>query len=410
MTLKSRRLQTNNFRLAMLVAVCGSAIVLSFQNCSQPIEPTDSVQLASKEAIQADFAYDVSYDQMAYMSCSQLKNGEFDRSAYFTFRLGAYKYGGLKIRDSFLSAYEKKKPEFITDILENSEINKATIPQLALRRRLAYQTSLSSDGVMLEGSDYFNVFETLGTPDMIQVLMNLQPGESLRYLRNGTVYGARMEGSLYFADGMAKAASVRSFLKSDMVLASTFTHNAGTNNETIARSPAHLAHSIAEQGFDFDSSLDVDPNKSVYGLGYNVSFARPSLGGIFGQYPDVIMNEITEANLENISDRSSLHSWYCPSNMRFRIVRDADVQAGLVTCNKLPDPSSPSEDITLIRNILKSEDWWVDRENNCIIAKKSGPDCYGQVQKIIYDQTQECNTSATGACVDYASLCMRVEN
>lgn len=377
-----------------VIALLFASLVFSFQNCTQPAQ-VDPAAILSSAAKDVDFAYDATFDQIGYMSCSNMTKGTYDRSAYFSYRIGSYRNAGLKLTDAFLDTYKKKKPEYISDLLFMSPANTSTVMQVSIRVLNNYQSLLTgATGTATKGDDYHNILEPLGTEGVSDLLVGLPEGKRLKYVRNGTPYGSRMEASLYFATSYSLAESVRQFLRNEGVLGLTFTHTAGSGTETLARSPSDV----------LDDS-NADPSRSVYGRGYSLRFGQPN--GASGQFPTNILSGVTEMSLLNASDRTGLGTWTCPVAMQLKIVRPQDVDSGAVKCNRLPDPAVLPSNLAIVRNTLRAEDWYVDLANKCIIPKKAGTGCYGSYKKVVYDPSKTCNANGDDTCVQFASICYR---
>lgn len=379
-------------------------LIIGFQNCSQPPLVDSESQLES-EASKVDFAYDSTIDQITYMSCAVSEVGTFDAGAYFSFRVGAYRTGGIKLTDSFRQQEGKKPPEKQATLLGASPANSQTKVQFAIRKLDNFQVMYTSSGSSIHGQDYVNVFEPLGTMDLSDLLVRTDSATRLKYLRNGTVFGSRLEGSLYFTKNPTLAGSIRTALRNDAFLAQTYAHSAPSQTggpgtgDTLARSPR-----------DVIEGSSANPYTQVYGRGYNLKFAQPTVGTTpsNANFPNVILREVSELNLASTSDRSGLSTWTCPDNLRFRIVRPADSKSGATTCAMAPDPAVLTNDLSIVRNQIRVEDWYVDMTNRCIVPKKSITTCYGAgVTQVRYDITQTCSEGVDPACVSFASVCYR---
>jgi hypothetical protein len=376
-----------------------AVMIFGFQNCSNPI-PVDSDKVAAEAAAKVEFAYDATIDQITYMSCAVAEPGTFDAGAYFSFRFGSYRNAGLRLNEAFRTANGKKPVDKQAELLSESPANTLTSVQVAIRDRKNFQTMYTSTGTAVRGQDYVNVLEPLGTLDLSDLLVKLDPAQRIKYLRNGTVFGARMEGSLYFTKNPTLAGSIRRNLINDATFALTYSHTpSGATNDTMARSPASV----------YEGST-ANPNTQVYGRGFNMNFGQPVVGASpsNANFPNVILRDVTEMNLLNTTDRAGLATWTCPDTLRFRIVRPEDVKANLATCGMAPDPAVLTQDLAIIRNQLRVEDWYVDMINKCIVPKKAPATCYGSAVKVVqYDISQTCQEGVDAACVSFASVCYR---
>jgi hypothetical protein len=129
-------------------------------------------------------------------------------------------------------------------------------------------------------------------------------------------------------------------------------------------------------------------------------------------FPAVAVQNVTEVDLENPTNRVGLGAWSCPSSLQFRIIRPEDLAEPGANCVKKPDPSvvSPTSALGIVRNSLKTEDWYIDMTNRCIIPKRSSlesPSCYGNIKKVTYAMGDGCVEAGEGICVAIASVCYR---
>lgn len=373
-------------------------LILGFQNCSQPVPVDPDAELAALSKI--EFAYDTTIDQISHMSCAVAPAGTFDTGAYYSYRFGAYRTAGIKLSDGFIASEGRKPPARQAEILTDSPANVNTNIQFSIRPLTNFQGMYTSSGTPVRGQDYVNIFEALGTNDLSDLLARVQQPTRVKYLRNGTVFGTRMEGSLYFTGNPTTAGSIRTNLRNDAFLAQTYAHlGTDASAETTARGPGHIIEG---------SSSNV--NTQVYGRGYNLKFARPSIGVTpsNANFPDVILSEVTERHLMPSSNQGLPGIWSCPETVRFRIARPEDVRANRITCSMAPDPAIPTTELTIVRNQLRVEDWYVDMVNRCVVPKKAPATCYGTVATSVqYDITQNCTEGTGAACVSFVSFCYR---
>lgn len=427
------------FRIVSLLTILVCAL-LSFQNCSQSFNE-EGLSSNAKLAKKMDFAYDTTIDQIAYMSCPALKDNA-DPDAFFSIRAGAYRTGGIKLKDEFFETYSKKLPERLIDLLHDSPANSNTVLQLAVRQVGALNNVVKNAGQPKAGIDYANLFAALGTYETNTHLVKtgldtesgLITGVRTKYMRaNGFIRGARMEGSLNFGSSESIASSLRDgFLNTGKaMLALTYVHASANGSETDVRTPGLV--------FD-DQAVEYD---KAYGRGYRLSFFKPP--GARGwpkhnangtpipgteevPYPTNILHTVTETNLLNPGDRTDIGNWVCPANLRFRIVRNGTDLAD-ANCKRAPDPelSKVSADeafrIRIARNSLRVEDWYIDfnsrgpNDGGCIIPKKDLGGCYGDLSYVQYNytstdgcdphSTKETNSLKSPVCLAWVSICYR---
>lgn len=400
-SLKSRRRGRGRVLWFSGLTALSLTALLFFQNCTQPT-PIDGDGEWTSQAEKLEFSYDATIDQMSYMSCSNVDLGGSDKSAFFSFRLGAYRDGGLRLTDSFLTTMEKKPAEQQIGLLSASPANTTTILQASLRVLNNYQSLMTSSGTPRQDEDYQNMLEPLGTQEMSYLLVNNPAGSRIRHVRNGTVFGSRLEASLFFMSSPVLTEQIRNFLRNDGLLALTYTHvnsgggAGGGSAATGARSPA-----------DVVEGSTVNPNRSVFGRGFGITFRQPNVQSLYAQFPTVVLSAVNEVNLLNSSDRTGLGTWTCPTQLQFRIVRSQDLAATGANCRAIPDPASPTFEQGIVRNSLRYEDWFIDFDNHCIVPKKAGNGCYGTISQVKYTMGDTCTPGVSPACVAYASVCYR---
>ncbi|RYZ75284.1 MAG: hypothetical protein EOP05_08235, partial [Proteobacteria bacterium] len=208
--------------------------------CTQPVEvDADSKLVSASKSL--PLSYDTSIDQVAHMSCSNMPtSSNFNKSAYFTYRVGAYTDGGIQLKDSFFETLKNRKAEYQSSVLVGSAANKDTVLQVALRSRANYQALYTKSGTATLDQDYANIFTELGTEDVSDSLIALPIGSRMKFIRTGTVGGARLEGSLYFGDTATMVQSSRDFLQgkgstagSTGLLGLTYTNGSATSARSI---------------------------------------------------------------------------------------------------------------------------------------------------------------------------------
>ncbi len=377
---------------------CSVAVALLFQNCTQPVTGTDS---SSAAAAQSDFAYDTTVDQIAYMSCSNMTAGAYDSSAYFTLRAGAYRTGGIELTNAFRAIHPNSTAAYLSTLLQESASNNTTTLQLAVRPINSFQNILTQNsGSATLHEDYDNLFTNLGERGVSDVLSQTAAGTKVRYMRDGSIMGSRVEGSVRFNSSYAMMSAIRTDLTNGDYLALTYSNNnSAGSGATLARSPADIS---------LYSTSKIDANKVIYGHGFAMSFGQPTVNGIYGNFPQQVMRSVTEYNLANISDRTVTGTWTCPTTMQFRVVQRLDLSKPAANCILKPDPPTLTSAMAIVRQSLRTEDWYLDMDHNCIIPKKSTTGCYGDSTTVNYNLTTACDPNNTASlCTSYASICTR---
>lgn len=383
-------------RAGFLVA---SAVLL--QNCTQPVAYDGPSEL-QKLAEELPFSYDAKIDQIAHLSCSDLKqdtNLSFSQSAYFTIRAGAYRTGGLQLNDAFYATAGRKPIDKQAEILSLSPANTQSVLQLSMRSRAGYQTLNTRTGSVIQGQDYSNMLAPLGEPGLSNQLVNLPQGSTIRHVRSGRAGGYRFEGDVLFTDSYQLWNDFKTKMNSTFLLAMTYTQGGtGNDKDYSARAPADLGASTTPR------------DRAVYGMGYELGFSVPA--GRTTNYPYAVMQNVAEKSLET---RAVSGTWTCPSSLQLRVVRSEDAVAGsLANCVKKVDPTNLTGAekfrLEIIRNSFRVEDWYVDLTNSCIIPKRV-ESCYGPTTTAVaYPLGEACTVTGEvgkGHCVAYASVCYR---
>ncbi|NJL24730.1 MAG: hypothetical protein HC902_05885 [Calothrix sp. SM1_5_4] len=80
-------------------------------------------------------------------------------------------------------------------------------------------------------------------------------------------------------------------------------------------------------------------------------------------------------------------------------------------CNATVDRYSNTtqqQALSVIRRVLRVEDWFVDMDNRCIMPKRTGDYCYGDLNgRTIQYGVASCLNSTTTVCPHFVSVCIR---
>ena len=372
-------------------------VVFGFQNCSAPLPEDEGAQDSASTGSTSVFDTDV--DQVAYMSCHQLGTN-FDRSTWFTFRVGAYGANtGIGLTNKFITDMgTRPKSEWKEKIVSEY---KGVQPILSIRDLSSPQTLRLPVGLTAPTAGYDHS-KLLGVLSDDYLVDEITKGPSkVRYKRNGAVDGARFEGDLnlnFFLNGLNETQT-----------------RLGQNNVIGINYPVN--------------------NKSVIGLRAN------SMGRLLGEglavsfrntHPSATSSvtwALNSAAIQDLETGSTQSSLSCPSTLIFKIADPTDLTTNAantdttkIYCEKKPDdPASLSSgDQDLLRRArlsLRVEDWYIDWTRKCIVPKKTGDGknlCYGPASSTVpveYDLTKTCNPSPSintiRACVALASICIR---
>jgi hypothetical protein len=226
-----------------ILSVCLVAIVtvLIFQNCS------DQLGLEDDQASLSDtlpFAYDVTLDTIAYMSCAGGTTSA-NRQAIWSFRAGAFAAGnGLRLTDEYLAVTKNFNVEQRAAALGESTKNANAALQLAVRQGLNYQSLLTSGGGSGQlGEDFANLLGPLDGEVISETISGVDPAAPQRFNYfpgMAGLLGRRIEGAIRFTDNESEAQSVRGQLSNTGVLTATYTLDGVA--DTSARAPAGIAN------------------------------------------------------------------------------------------------------------------------------------------------------------------------
>lgn len=377
------------------------ATLLLFQNCADPLELSSQDSLSFND--QLPFAFNTKLDTVAFMSCARVPPG-FNKRAYFTFRAGAYRSkSGIKLTDNFLSTMAEFTPASRAQAIADSPANSGSTLQLSVRKpKGSYQSILTNSGSPVSGIDFFNILLPLDTPEIANVLTELQPGQTVRYFPGlSGLDNRRLEGSLFFNDTEKKISDVQTSFQQGGMLALTYAPS--PNNEFIARP--------GEQN-------------SVFGQGMQMTFS-PAPGRSNGA--SRVISNIAEFDLETgQSSGLEVRNWTCGSSLALIIARPGDAHGciatddqssiNLASGNSSTQIANNTKRMEQIRSILPIEDWYVDLSRNCVLPKVADSSCYGNTagMTVIYNPATACSASDDSAsksayCAHYVSICTRAQ-
>jgi hypothetical protein len=371
----------------MLISV---GVMIGFQNCGTP----RGGGMLGSTALKAPFAYDISVDHMAYMSCSGQQGGSLDPSAYFTYRVGAYgENSGIRIHPDFLEYTEHLDKDDQARLLRESPMNQGAIPQLAVRSASSVQNILLGSGASPRPNlDHQTLLGDLTHPTFLIGMLNGRvPGEWIRYIPGiKGLWGKRVEASVSYYDSESLADYVRQqTMNNGALLALTYKSTLKGTGE-LARTPAEFHLDPREEDFQY-----------VFGKALRMTYKQH--GASSSTKP---MRVLASVETLNLIDRSvdSREIWSCPTGLAYRIVRDKD---SAEHCPKIPDPANPDANIQALRRLLPVEDWWLNTIKGCVVSKKGG-DCYDPgIITITYDSNADCGGSGQPHCSHFVSMCRR---
>ena len=402
------------------------------------------------------FPYEVSLDQLAYMSCSEQEDVPND-GTFFTFRLGAFDSQGLRISQAYRDHITKVSQKDVPFVLSQAQASANTQLQMAIRTQdnlqLMYLDNSHGESG-LDGHDYSNFFPLMGHADLNEILWFMQPRDYLRSFLDGPLSREyRFEGELLFMKSQLMENDLRSFFSRQRgIIAATFVEQ-GTTQPLGPGSLVELQR-LAESGFGggrlllSDSGLNggeargvsgrpwneasKDLTANVFGAAIRPRFKQPlHNGGSPGSdMPPRILSSVTDVTIDFRLQAQAQRPWVCPEIMSFMVVlpehatyeEEAEDGSGPVTttrCGMEPDPVNPSLALRIIRQSLYAEDFYVDMIRGCVVPKSDHTvdgSCYGQnshnnqTHPVNYEtfSTEGCGLdNAKGVCPHYVSICYR---
>ena len=429
-----------SFRWVPTALILSLGVVLGFfQNCTSSV-PFGTVDYYSKLTSSTTFPYEVGFDQVAYISCSEQEDvyGNSGGNPFFTFRVGAYRSQGLRISSQYRDQVEKVNDENVVNALQESPNSSATQIQLSIRTSKNLQSIYANKdhGEGKEGSDYSHFFPTMGEPDLSHILWFMKPGEYLRnYMGGRDIDQYRFEGELKFMSSEKMERDLRFGFSDELVLTLGFA-KVGDANDLLGPG-SFLASQDPESGERTPSQDGInDLHQNVFGMAVRPRFKQPTIWqgddprGSPGRYmPPRVLASIREYAVDGRKKPADIKTWQCPKEMQFMIVLPED--AVRVGCRTKPDDAEPDDELRIIRQSLYSEDWWIDKKNHCIVPKGGllEGSCYGRdehtkkTHKINYrgfinkgfskkcgfpyQYQEDLYDRQIGLCPHYASICLR---
>lgn len=390
-----------NSRHLVIVGVIG--LVLTFQNCSAPVDE-NALSKSSSFEDSLPLAYEAKIDTLAYMSCSQINNS-LEPRAYFTFRAGAYSRttGGLNLSTDYLNKTKFYNTKKRAESLQTSAMNSNTRLNLSIRLASNFQSLWVSDNGVQVGEEIESFLPSLDSDTIAGQLAGAPAGVKLNYFP-GSENKRLMEASLRYFKFDDIAARTREKMDARESLLVVGFSNSSDEMDTDLRGPGQTVFPSAAHGTGYYMKFSV-PSKFTGGERRVIS---PTTGGV------------EEVDLTVKKMKSS--SWSCPATYQFMIVRPGDRLAagqaavtGKTVCNTIADrydPSVPAQKQALeaIRRVLRVEDWYVDVANKCVVPREGVDRCYGDIgtRTVQYTTASCANTDGVGAtyCPHFVSVCL----
>lgn len=396
-----------------------AALLLGFQNCgpssSGALYPTEQEKIEAL-AKSLPFAYDVVYDRFAYMSCSQ-PQALASPDTFFTFKAGAYTpAAGVGFNLPFRREFGKQSMslDMRREVIQASAVNANVVPQMDIRRAAQLYSVAETTNPPALGLSFDYMMDILAVSWIADPMLKLRSNEFLREAENPyTKQKAKAETSLLFYRAEGGMISLRKNLmdQDGTMVTLTFQQFTPGNSNGVPIAPPNTP----TEG----------RNAVLYGRGYKPAFSMPD-GANSQAWGERIMSSLTERRLEfNTQVMSPAATWMCPSNLRFMLVRNQDINADLqvrlpgeggTTTRRLvgDNPNGDNPRMQLVRNVLPQERWVVDLAQG-LVAPRNAADgaCYDNAQTVQYDiSVADCDTRSAGgnsfkACAHFVSICYR---
>jgi hypothetical protein len=356
----------------------------------------------------APFAFDVAADQITYNSCSgsQVQN----KQGYFTFRIGAYRNTGLKLKQEFYDHINKNfKPAYPSDkitlnqykqILQKSPANAGAIVYFGLRSVNKPRSLFSPYApTPSEGTDYAPLASELSDDRFMDALVTGTP-VAVNYFPKAPEQNQKVfEAQLNYNKDEAFSRAVSEEFRNNILLALTYKSGTGEADH-LPRRPAGA------------------PENQAYGRGYRLAFGLPATTAR-GNNPLNVVNAVQEVSL--MDNKPTTGQWNC--NRKYTIVRPSDAA---VSCpeDNFQYTADQRQEYAILRRHLPAQDWRISVQYGCLVPKTV--DCYGSemlngaLVQVEYDIRNECFDKTkqiteydnparlpVKSCAQFVSVCLR---
>ncbi len=369
------------------------ASLLIFQNCAQPPEENFTATAQSFQS-KLPLAVSATLDTIAHMSCSEIKDAVEPR-AYFTFRAGAYvpNMSGMELTKEFRDATKFYSTTQRARAFASSEVNGNTLFNLSIRAAADYQSPWISEELRV-GEEIEAFLPPLDSDVISGPLAGLPLGKMINYFP-GPHPKRLIEASLRFYKFENVVKDTRNNLSSRTSLLVAGYSGSSDELDTTLRSPP-------------DAAASPGGAHPIYGRGYFLSFRLPQ-GYTSGETR--ALASVEEVDLQTSFPTQINATWDCNSDYQFVIVRPEDVWAGRVICNPTVDrynDTNQQQMLSAIRRVLRVEDWFVDLNNRCVMPKRTGDYCYGELNnRTIQYGSATCVNNTSFMCPHFVSVCIR---
>lgn len=373
----------SQYRAYFVITISLFICVVSFQNCTPQLdlEEDGSGENASLSDT-TPFAFDISIDHFALMTCNTAGLSHKFQDGKFTYKWGAYQNGmatpgraGLKFSDQFMSRYGGNVPAKIFTVLDDSEKNKNLEIASGLYVARGYK-----------GRKGFDTPEYRSEHSRLQVNsffmdLSLNKNKTLAHFPDmpiSSVLNRTIEGVMF-----------RRTLANENVMTGSYIDEftATINFDRLNTYPVGI-------GFGHASVLAKDEAKSL--ISENGGYSNESAVGrsYLPQFTGVRSSHVRYLSgiRESSMDGKNLSaSWGCPTDLRLKIVQRKDIEANristcrpsLISASDLARQDRRGKALRSIANILDLTVWEVgldlnDSRNNCIVkrSQNDADSCY----------------------------------
>lgn len=422
-----------------IAALVGASILLVvfFQNCGQAgFENEDplSGELSSVDPKfkNLPFPYDISVNQVAYMSCPM--NGTALNDQMFTFRVGAYEnnealansmgisVAGVKLRDDYFTSFtqaasvypaDKRKDKLATALSTVS--NTYAQPFLSLRSKSETKNSpfFGSGSTAIQQRSMIGPLSDMAYTQAFRDNYDALPGKTIGFFNLAKFTAGSKLKSLSGAITVPSQESQLQALKS-LLINQYLTVGLVNPDKEVPGFASPLPHGP-------DSGAD-----HMYGKGLSIYFEKPRTF-----YNASATNALAIGQEIDLATGTQIGAtWDC--SRRFKIVPQ-DVKDSLMWIGGAATTAiCPSELYTelnnslakrqtyhLLRRFLNPEAWDINVTRGCVVPKING--CYANSQNVVYDefyfatpnpsvtprQSAGCGGSGQYQCPHYLTLCIR---
>jgi len=402
-----------HYKAYLITTISLFICIISFQNCTPDVALEDGSEENTSLSDETPFAFDVSIDHFALMTCQKAGLNHAKKDGQFTYKWGAYQNGmastglaGLKLSDDFKNRYQHAVPAKLFTVLEESEKNKNLEITSGLYTAGEYNTRKGDN----KTSVYRNHHNSLQV-NSYRMDLSLNRNKTLAYFP-----GAPMATGL---NRSIEGVMFRRTLANESVMVGAYKDEftATVNHDRLANYPVAI-------GFGHASELAKSEAKPLIskdgGYTNNTAVGRSYLP-IFTGVRSTHLRYLGSVRESNLDGNSSFSSWGCPAQLRLKIVQREDIEAGedrqrrasfckpsLVTASALAANDSKGRALRSIANILDLSIWEVGLDmnnsaNNCIVRRSNfGLDtCYTKNNPYVNSQGKFESTDVIR--VDYSN-------